>query len=261
MLADVVDLLACPYCSQPLEQLGRTLRCGSGHSFDVAKQGYVNLLTRPAGANADTVAMVADRITFLDTGAYAPIAAAIAAHTRGAAVIVDAGAGTGYYLDHALPTGARGVACDISVAAAKRAAKLDRIGAVVADTWAGLPVRSDCADVVLCVFAPRNMAEFARLLRPSGHLIVVTPSQQHLASVRARHKLIEVEPDKLGRLDAAAEPHLTLQSRERVEYAFDASAEQVGHLIGMGPNALHTHAAARPGTVEVSVEVSVFGRH
>lgn len=258
MLAEVVDLLRCPHCAEPVESVERTLRCPAGHSFDIAKQGYVNLLTRPAGANADTVAMIADRVTFLDSGAYAPIAEAVADRTREAEVIVDAGAGTGYYLAQALPAGARGVACDISVAAAKRAAKLNRIGAVVADTWAGLPVRTACADAVLCVFAPRNPADFARLLRPGGRLIVVTPTQQHLASVRARHRLIEVEADKLDRLDSTAGEHFTLQSRDRVEYAFEASAEQVGHLIGMGPNALHTHTAARPGTVEVSVDVSLF---
>ena len=72
-----LDLLACPVCGLPLGRHDRTLRCASGHSHDLARQGYVNLLHGAAPANADTTEMVAARQRFLDTGAYQPIRDAV----------------------------------------------------------------------------------------------------------------------------------------------------------------------------------------
>ncbi|WP_201761369.1 MULTISPECIES: putative RNA methyltransferase [unclassified Nonomuraea] len=79
MLADIVDHLICPVCRTTLRIDAATVRCAQGHTFDVAKQGYVSLLAggRPPGT-ADTAAMVAARAAFLDAGHYAPLAAALA---------------------------------------------------------------------------------------------------------------------------------------------------------------------------------------
>jgi 23S rRNA (guanine745-N1)-methyltransferase len=84
MLADVVDFLICPICHEGLATAGSALRCPRGHSFDVARQGYVSLLTgsRPPGT-ADSAAQVTARAGFLGAGHYAPLTAAVA--TRAAA--------------------------------------------------------------------------------------------------------------------------------------------------------------------------------
>jgi len=265
----VADLLACPHCpghGSGLAVEGRSLRCPAGHSFDIARQGYVNLLGHGSPRNADTAAMVAARERFLATGAYAPIRAALAERCAGAATVIEAGAGPGWYLAGALARpAARGLACDVSVPAVRRAARADpRIGAIVADTWAGLPVLSGVADRVLAVFAPRNMADFARILRPDGQVVVVVPGAEHLGSLRQRFGLLDVEPHKGARLLRAADGHL--DAIDRTELAFDLRLEpgQVADLIAMGPNAFHqaTDSAQPPEPIDtrVAVEVWVFGR-
>ncbi len=276
------NLLICPVCTRtsssadgegahlesPLDVSARPVRCPSGHSFDVAKQGYLNLLAGPPPRNADTADMIAARDRFLGSGAYAPIAqaAARAVVSRSAAggVVTDAGAGTGYYLSaclDALPDG-RGVALDVSVPAARRAARAHPRGAaIVADTWAGMPLATRAADAVLCVFAPRNFAEFARVLRPGGVLVVVTPEPDHLASLRAGYGLLDLEPDKAERLHAQARAAgFEAVVAEALDFTFEATAQQVADLIAMGPNAFHGAAGSQAMTLHAAVLVSSFER-
>ncbi|MCW5952010.1 MAG: hypothetical protein KIT69_07110, partial [Propionibacteriaceae bacterium] len=144
---------------------------------------------------------------------------------------------------------ARGIALDVSVAAAKVAARADpRIAAVVADVWAGLPVLSHTLDAVVCVFAPRNLTEFARVLVPGGRLLVLTPNPGHLAVLRERHGLLGIEPDKQQRLLAAATEFFDLRGTSRLRIAVEFSAELAGDVIAMGPNAFHS---PRPSTEPV----------
>lgn len=258
-----IGLLACPVCGAHLERTDRVLRCAERHSFDIAKQGYVNLLRGPAPANADTAEMVAARDRFLQGGSYRPIADAVrdAAPTTGA--IAEVGAGTGYYLASVLadrPASSPHVALDISAAACRRAAR-SGLASAVADTWAGLPLRDGVLDAVLCVFAPRNPAEFARVLAPAGRVLVVTPDASHLAELRAEHDLLDVPADKLDRLDAAmASANLTVFGRTKVFYEVDLDPGAIADLIQMGPNAFHQrpgHPIA-PGTVRIAVWVSSY---
>ncbi|MFF4775298.1 putative RNA methyltransferase [Microtetraspora fusca] len=251
MLADVIDHLICPVCREGLALTGSTVRCGRGHSFDVARQGYVSLLTGSAApGTADTPAMVAARADFLAAGHYAPLADRLARLCADAAVVADAGAGTGHYLARALPEGAVGIALDISRHAIKRAARAHpRVGAVVADVWRPLPVRDASVDVLLNVFAPRNPDEFARVLRPEGTLAVVTPDAGHLRPLVERLGLLSVDEDKERRLEAALGDRFTRSGREAVEVTLDLSHPEVEAVVGMGPSAWHTDPATLAGRV------------
>ena len=158
-LTDIVDYLICPVCGDALSLDGRVVGCPRGHVFDVARQGYVSLLTgSQAPGTADSTAMVTAREAFLGAGHFDPLAEAVAGACRTEArVVADAGAGTGHYLsrvlDH-LPE-AVGMALDVSKHAIKRAARAHpRLGAVVADVWRPLPVRDGAVDTLLNVFAP-----------------------------------------------------------------------------------------------------------
>lgn len=139
----------------PLVRHDRQLACPNGHGFDIARQGYVNLAGGAPPANADTAPMIDARQRFLDSGVYEPIRQAVSHASDAAHWLVEVGAGTGWYLDGVLThrRDAVGLATDVSVAAAKRAAR-SGLASVVADTWAGLPIRSASVDAVLCVFAP-----------------------------------------------------------------------------------------------------------
>jgi 23S rRNA (guanine745-N1)-methyltransferase len=175
--------------------------------------------------------------------------------------IVDSGCGTGYYLSELLARRDdwRALALDVSVdavAMAVRSAGGNTAG-VVADVWQALPVRDDSADVVLCVFAPRNAAEFARTLRPHGRLVVVTPAENHLVQLRESGRVIGMQGDKLAHLDGALDGFFALDARRRLEYDVDLLPHEVQSLAGMGPSGHHTPAQAPPAAERTPVTVAV----
>ncbi|MBS2534601.1 methyltransferase domain-containing protein [Catenulispora sp. NF23] len=274
MISDVVDWLSCPHCATALiveAGAGSRLVCEEGHAFDVARPGYVSLLAGAgAGGTADTAAMVADRAAFLGAGHYAGIADLVAglASEVGAGddsegtCVLDLGAGTGYYLARVLDAVDRpGIALDISKHAARLAAKAHpRIGAVVADAWAGLPVRGRSASVVLNVFAPRNPREMRRVLHPRGRAIVVVPEPDHLRELIAEYALMAVDDRKPERLREQFADRFRIESEHPHSARPTLSAEQVSQVVGMGPNAWHERAeeVRSGGAVTVAVRAYVL---
>ena len=263
MAIDVAtDLLACPVCRSGLGVADGGLHCVNGHNFDLARQGYLNLLGGAEPANADTAAMLAARGRVHAADIFAPLAAQLATQLSGRMTILEVGSGTAYYLTRALGDDpvAVGVALDVSKAAAKVAAQADpRIAAVVADVWRPLPVRDRCLDAVLCVFAPRNLPEFARVLRPDGLLVVATPRPGHLAGLRDRHGLLEVPADKADQLAAAASEFFELHDTRLLRRQVTVSAELAADLIAMGPNAFHrVPEDVDGGAITIDVTVQTF---
>lgn len=257
-------MLACPHCRGVLELSASRARCPAGHSFDVARQGYLNLLGGPQPKNADTAPMVESRGRVL-SGLYGDVVALVAQAVAsvGARVVVDAGAGTGQYLAAALDAlpEAVGIATDVSVAAAKRSAGAHpRLAAIAADTWKGLPIIDGAADVVLCVFAPRNPVDFSRVLAPGRHLVVVTPEPGHLRSLRASYGLLDLDPDKDERLEQSLGGLFEPVASQRLTRPVDASADQVDDVISMGPNAFHGAPATTPERLEIDVRCRTYRR-
>lgn len=283
MLADVIDLLADPVDGSRLlagDDEWRTLVSESGHSYDVARQGYVTL----AGGSGlrysgDDASMIEARETFLSGGHFAPFVESVTHHVEqvldesglphGAAPsLVEIGAGTGYYLSHALDTidGSRGIGIDVSTAAAKRLASAHpRVGSVVADAWSRLPIRSESIDAISVVFAPRNAAEFARILTPGGQVVVLTAEVGHLGELREPLGIIEVEKGKVDRMIAQASGHLVpVGAPETIEFTMNLDQASIAAQIGMSPSARHIHPemlaeriAALPETMEVTARASV----
>ena len=268
-----VALLACPVCAAPLAPLpgDSGLRCPAGHSFDRARQGQVALL--PPGRrppSGDSAEMVADRAAFLGAGHLAGVTAALstAVLADGAPrALLDLGGGTGHHLAallDAVPE-AVGVVLDSSRYAARRAARAHpRALAVVGDAWQRLPVREGAADRVLVVFAPRNGPEIARVLRPGGRLVVVTPGPDHLAELVGPLGLLRVDPDKQARLAATLEPHLRPVAAAAHREVLSLRRDDVLTVVGMGPHARHlardqlrTAVAALPEPIRVTVSVDV----
>ncbi|ASW56735.1 putative RNA methyltransferase [Plantactinospora sp. KBS50] len=288
MRADVLSRLRCPVCADPLDAADRSVRCPRGHSFDLARQGYVNLLTGQTRHRGDSAEMVAAREEFLLAGHYDPITGLVAgaaarelagdggaaypepAGAAGAAypdLVVDAGAGTGRYLGAVLDAApaAVGLALDVSKPALRRAARAHpRASAALADTWRGLPVADRAARLVLNVFAPRNGPEFHRVLRPDGTLLVLTPAADHLGALVDRLRLLRVDPDKADRTADRLADRFDLVRRDPHRYDLDLPREAVGALVGMGPSAWHTDPEALaaglrrlPDRVPVTVSVEL----
>ncbi|WP_327042627.1 23S rRNA methyltransferase [Micromonospora ureilytica] len=282
----ILDRLRCPVCGEPLTEAtaGTTsaLRCPRRHSFDIARQGYVNLLTGRAPHVGDTAEMVAARADFQAAGHYDVISAALVDAATEAVgrfratptpdvgaypLVVDAGAGTGRYLGAvlaALPD-AVGLALDVSKPALRRAARAHpRAAAALADTWQRLPLADASTAVLLNVFAPRNGAEFHRVLDPAGTLLVVTPDTDHLAELVDALDLLRVDPDKADRVADSLGGHFTLVSSAGHRAELALTRPEVATVVGMGPSAWHTdpvalvtRLAALPEPVRVTAAVRV----
>ncbi len=282
MTGGTVGVLACPVCSSRLSPVPDGARCERGHQFDMARQGYLNLL--PSGtrsAAGDSAEMVAARARFLAGGHFDGIAEAVARAARQACanaagepssppVVVEIGAGTAFYLARvldALPE-AIGVALDSSRYAARRAARAHgRAIAVVADAWQALPLPDSSVDMVLDIFAPRNAAEIARVLRPVGMLLVVTPTDAHLRELVGPLGMISVDGSKTERLASALGPLFAEEACERIEAQLSLGASDVADLVAMGPSARHVTSASlaeriaalpQPVTATLSVELRTF---
>lgn len=268
-LTSWLEALECPHCRGALRLVERSLRCPRGHSFDLARAGYVSLLTGAPATSGDDDAMARARNDFLATGAYAPLREAITGLGPDTAeAVLDIGGGTGYYLEGLLEArpAAQGLVVDTSVRALRFAASAhDRAAAAAWDVFSRFPLRDAAVDLVLDVFAPRHPAEFARVLRPGGHLLVVRPAPDHLAALRAAVPgMVGVDPLKEERLHTALDPLFTVEEVRRVRFPAALTAPAARDLVAMTPSARHVEPAALEailaGTVTVSVVASLHRR-
>ncbi|WAM49353.1 putative RNA methyltransferase [Vreelandella venusta] len=257
------QLLACPLDGEPLHLAGRTWCCSAGHSFDVAKQGYVNLLPVQQKRSADpgdSKLMVAARQRFLEAGYYQPIAQAVSKHLLSHADAqsagslfgcLDAGCGEGYYLRELARTASNAqslslLGLDISKWAVLSAARQDDktfpLCRWVVGSNAHLPVQAQTLDSVLCMFGFPVHHEFARVLKPGGLLVQVEAGVGHLRELR---EVIypTLKPDTINEREVPE--GFTLLYTESLNYQI-ALEEQalIGDLLAMTP---HLYRASQEG--------------
>lgn len=191
--------------------------------------------------------MLDARAAFFAAGHFAPLTNAIAetATLLGndvAGCYVDVGAGAGHHLAGALERAPQraGLALDISKHAARRAARSHpRAIAIVCDTWRPLPIRDGAAAVVLDVFAPRNAAEFHRILAPGGGLLIATPTSAHLTQLAGPLSLVSIDPRKAERIDTALHGRFETIAENLVEHEMLLHHDDIIALVGMGPSSRH----------------------
>ncbi len=185
------SLFRCPICSAPLERAERTYICPARHCYDVAKEGYVNLLPankKHAKDPGDDKEMAAARTRFLDGDHYAPLRQEICrlVTQRKPLVFLDSGCGEGYYtagVYAALKQAGINTRCagvDLSRSALKKAARREKETEFAVASVYHLPVEDNCADVLLNCFSPLALEEFRRVLRPEGTYLYVVPGAKHL---------------------------------------------------------------------------------
>lgn len=269
--AVVLPALACPVCGGALapDALPRPslLRCGLGHSADLARQGYASLLRGRHATSGDTAAMVQARDELLGSGHYRPIQDAVAgAVPDGTRLVVDLGCGTGAYLSAVLDAHpeACGLGLDLSAPAARRAARAHpRAAIATADLWQPLPLGDASADALLTVFAPRNAPEMLRVLRPGGVAVVVTPRERHLHEIRGVLGMLGIDAGKAERLDEQLSG-LERVGRDELDYPVAMTPAELRAEVLMGPSAHHVDAdqldaelADREGATRVTVAVTV----
>ncbi len=275
-LACIAELLRCPACLSPLATGQGSLTCERRHTYDLARPGYVTLLPSgrrcPIGDDGD---MVAARAAIQDAGHFEPLTTALAEMAGslgapGTSVILDAGAGTARHLAGVLAAlpGALGVAVDISRAASRRAARAhQRIAAVRANIWQGIPLRDATVDLAMSVFAPRNADELARVVRPGGVAIVATPSAEHLHELATLHT-IRIDPAKPMRLQRMFAAWSRVDCVHRISWVLWLSHRDVVRMLAMGPTALHLRpdfrarltALTEPVRLTAAVELRMLRR-
>lgn len=194
-----MDIFRCPICKSSLEDIGCSLRCSKGHSFDKASQGYVHLL--PANKKhtklpGDSREMVAARRRFLDAGFYQPFCEGICEiisnelNGRVSPIFIDAGCGEGYYTNAVRSTlesvCTAPVSCgfDISKFAVKEAAKRSRSIHLAVASCFNIPIQDSLAEVLLGVFSPIVPNEFARVIKPGGMLLLAVAGERHLFGLK-----------------------------------------------------------------------------
>jgi 23S rRNA (guanine745-N1)-methyltransferase len=213
------SILICPVCRTPLLREGKSYICGNRHSYDISKEGYVNLLLanqKQSREPGDSKEMLDARKSFLNKGYYKPLARSVTSliikfkkksHTipqegklpfcvrrdikelssRRSAdfIILDAGCGEGYYTDYIsrnnyITDPTAIYGIDISRDGIKSASKRNNhINFAVAGIY-NLPVLESSVDALLNIFAPFDALEFSRVLKDNGFIISVTPGAYHL---------------------------------------------------------------------------------
>jgi 23S rRNA (guanine745-N1)-methyltransferase len=269
----VLPILRCPVCGGELSRADAGLRCPDGHSFDIARQGYANLTVGVRPASGDDAPMVRARRRLLETGVYAPIRAALvrlgADTERPPSTVLDAGCGTGYHLAGVMDalSAARGLGLDSSTYALRAAARAHpRAAAVACDLFGPIPVAASSVDLVLDVFAPRNPAEFHRVLRPGGTLVVTRPTDRHLAQLRDHvERMVGIDPEKEERLHRTMGPYFEAIHTVSTGYTARLTPEDAADLVLMTPSARHLtvddldgEAGALPTEVDISVLTTAY---
>lgn len=251
------DKLLCPLDGDPLQRDAATWRCPAGHSFDIARQGYVHLLpvqNKRSRDPGDSREMVGARARFLEAGFYQPLAAAVARAaldglpTKEPASCLDAGCGEGYYLRRlaAVADPRQSLALlgsDISKWAVLVAARADPRPTWVVASNAALPVPAQSIDRVLCIFGFPVYPEFARVLKPGGELLLADPGPEHLREMR---EIIYPRVKPIGSEAAAVPEGFQQVSVESVRYPMIlGDADAIANLLDMTPHLYRASAAGK----------------
>lgn len=235
-----ISLLSCPICGADCTctEDGRVLKClgARTHCYDFSKSGYVNL-SGPHGGAGDLKAAVRARSTFLDAGYYEPLANEICKILKehGAATVLDAGCGEGYYTN-GMAKDCAVIGADLSVAGIDHAAKTEKreqnnASYIVASLFT-LPIKEKSLDAITNLFAPCAEDEFLRVLKDDGIVVLVAAGERHLFGLK--QAIYENPYSNLGRADLPQK--MELVEKRRLTYEIEITGTQmIEALFSMTP--------------------------
>ena len=232
--------LLCPICGNLLTKQDKSYRCETGHSFDIARQGHVNLLPvqhKRSLSPGDTAQQVVSRREFLDGGYYAPIRDALCALAKDhgcTGPILDIGCGEGYY-SAALSTALNGelLGLDISKEAVRYAAGRYKNATWICASAAHLPAKDQSFGLITSLFALTMPEEFHRVLRPDGAFIQVLAAEDHLLGLK---NIIYPELHHKEKFTTPDIPGFRLIESRALQFTFTVEGQQVQNLLSMTPH-------------------------
>lgn len=252
-------MLICPLCQNPLTLNQKSYRCTNNHSFDIAKEGYVNLhlVQHKKSKNpGDTPQAVQARRRFLTSGFYAPLKSAIMDTVKALSVqtVLDIGCGEGYYTAGLSEVAERVIGVDIAKSAVQTASKAyksqskqmggkDNITWVVG-TGAMLPVADRSVGLCTSFFSPLPAPEMVRVLKNDGYLLVATPAPRHLYALREQ-LFGEVNLHEPEKFISALAPDFCLINEQLISSDFYLNNTQIKDLLAMTPYAYKAKADRR----------------
>ena len=232
--------LVCPICGKQLHRADGSFACENRHSFDIARQGYVNLLTvqqKHSLVPGDTREQVLSRRSFLEAGYYGPIARTLMETAKKYGVtgeILDIGCGEGWYSAQlAAALGANLTGLDISKEAVRCAAAKYKDATWLCATAAHIPVKDGSADLLTSLFALTLPEEFRRVLKKDGLYFQVLAAQDHLLGLKGiiYDELIFRDKDSVPEL-----PGFTRLESIPIRFTFTVEGEQIRNLFSMTPH-------------------------
>lgn len=257
-------ILTCPIDGKPLDLdvQQKNYSCVNGHNFDIAKQGYVNLLPvqhKRSKDPGDSKEMVLARKAFLESGVYQTVANTVEKIiTQFSFVdknihILDAGCGEGYYLDYLHNTfnknaSTSNYSClglDISKLAIMEAAKRNKQIAWIVGTNRAPPVCKNSIDIILCVFGFYNFDGFNKVLKSAGKVILVEPNIDHLKELR---EVIysDVKKTSPPELSMATALGFTITDTQHIKYRTGKiNKQQIDQLLLMTPHFFRANKEGR----------------
>ena len=249
-------MLLCPVrdCHLPLEREEKRLLCSRGHSFDVARRGYVNLLQpqdKRSKNPGDSAEAVAGRERLHELGVTLPLLKGIAEMAAATAddVALDAGCGDGFYLGN-MAGDRHGI--DISTPAIEAAARrYPQCEWIVANADRYIPYADSSFSLLMSITARMNAEEFRRVLKQDGRLLVAIPAPDDLIELRGACR------DRTARTVETFATRFKLVDQRRVTTAADLDANAVRDVL----NAIYRPMQAKPteaGRVTFSLDLLLF---
>ncbi len=282
----MATVLQCPVCRELLLNSADGYKCSKNHTFDAAREGYVNLLLahqKHSKEPGDSTEMVLSRRRFLNLGFYDKVSdgineiAARALTQPGSAdirCILDAGCGEGFYLkrlkdslecitENPLPINYYGL--DISKFAVRQATHRDRTVDWFVASIADLPFLPSSFDIVLNIFSPANFAEFSRVLKEPGRLVIVSPGPRHLNGLKEIIYPVAREHSQAAMIEQAKKL-FSFVTETRITYQLELeSSDAIRDLLAMTPYFWNINLQTKSKVdaltrlaLDVDVEIRVF---
>ena len=284
----MTSILQCPVCRELTVRSETGCQCANKHTFDAARQGYVNFLlahkkhSKEPGDNKD---MIQSRRRFLDRGHYDRVSDGIneaiidilPERERGSvSSILDAGCGEGFYLKRLKefltrsdldPAAFHYYGIDISKYAVQQATQRDRTMNWFVASIIDLPFVNSSLDIIFNVFSPVNFPEFSRILKDTGKLVIAHPGPRHLNGLREVIYPVAREHDESDMVEQA-KGLFSLSNRKRINYQLELKSNgEIMDLLAMTPYFWNIDLSTRSRVealdrlgLDVDVMISVFSK-